>query len=166
MHRRMRDQLEDVLAGEPRASQPEHNAHLKGCAECREEMEGMRQQAQLLRRLRAPSEAEPRAGFYARVLERIEAQGPVSIWNLFFDSNFGRRIAIASMALALLIGVYVISSEQTTTEQTIVITGQPVISDQILGSAGPFEAQPAAVLAGAPDTADSVLMSLVTYQEQ
>ncbi len=162
MHRRMRDRLEETLAGS--LDRPEAE-HLEQCAECRDEIAAMRQQSAWLRALKAAAEVEPRAGFYARVMERIENQGAASIWTLFLDSAFGRSVAVGAMALALLLGVYVVSSEETS-EQTIVITGQPVISDQILGSAGPYDAQPAAVLAGQPDIADSVLMNLVTYQEQ
>src|SRR5579872_7309278 len=57
--------------------------------------------------------ADLRPGFYARVMERIEAEGPISIWNLFIESAFGRRIAVASLALALLVGVYLVSSERS-----------------------------------------------------
>ena len=68
---------------------------------------------------------EPRPGFYARVLERIEAQTPTSVFTLFFDSLFARRIAMASLALALLLGVYVISSEQMAEPQIAGVDGLP-----------------------------------------
>ena len=113
MHRIIRDHLEQVLGERPPA--PEHPAgkHLAECEECREAVAAMREQAAMLRQWRAAEvEVEPRPGFYARVLERIEAQTPSSVFTLFFDSLFGRRIAMASLALALLLGVYVISSEQ------------------------------------------------------
>src|ERR1051326_8451875 len=117
MHRIIRDHLEQVLAERPPA--PEHAAgrHLAECNECREQVMVMREQAAILRQLRAPREnsevdlLEPRAGFYARVLERIEAQASGSVFTLFFDSLFGRRIAMASLALALFVGVYVIFSD-------------------------------------------------------
>src|SRR5215831_13327314 len=102
MHRQMRDKIDSVLAG---ALEPPLREHLEQCAECSQEAAGMREHAALLQSLRPQAEAEPRPGFYARVMERIEAQRPISIWNLFFESAFGRRIAIASMALALLLGV-------------------------------------------------------------
>jgi predicted anti-sigma-YlaC factor YlaD len=153
MHRRMREQIEEVLAGSPDASRQQH---LDECAECREEIAGMREQAAWLRDLRAPSGIGPRPGFYARVMERIEAQGAVSIWSLVFDSAFGRRIAVAAMALALLMGVYVVSSEQSA-DQAVVITGQP---DPVLP-----DGLSAAMLAGSSNQ-DAVLVNLVTYQEQ
>jgi len=119
----------------------------------------MRKQAALLQSWRAPAaEAEPRAGFYARVIERIEAQGPASIWNLFFESAFGRRIAVASMALALLLGVYLVTSEQSAEQAAVTAPATQLL---------PGEDGPGQVLApsGAPDQ-DSVLVNLVTYREQ
>ncbi len=117
-------------------------------------------QAALLRELRTPAavEAEPRSGFYARVMERIEAQGAVSIWNVFFESPFGRRIAAASIALALLLGTYLVTSERF--PEAARDNGQAV--QMVAG-----EDQPGMVLTpeGAPDR-DSVLVNLVTYQEQ
>src|SRR5947207_1835587 len=124
MHRIIRDHLEQVLAGP--GSAPEHPAgkHLAECEECRAEMAAMREQAAMLRQWRVANaeigEFEPRPGFYARVLERIEAQTPSSVFTLFFDSLFARRIAMASLALALLLGVYVISSEQMSEPATFV----------------------------------------------
>jgi anti-sigma factor RsiW len=159
MHRLVRDHIEDIVAGVESASVTEH---LKACDECRSDVTAMRAQSAALRELRAPDDAEPRPGFYARVMERIEAQGPASIWNLFIESAFGRRIAVASLALALLLGVYVISSERA--------ADQPIVAGQ--------QAQPAAVLgedapgrvitqmSGNQSSNDDVLVNLVTYQEQ
>jgi predicted anti-sigma-YlaC factor YlaD len=158
MHRLIRDHLEEILAG----SKPESavGEHLRNCEDCRSSLAAMREHAALLRGLHAPAvpEAEPRPGFYARVMERIEAQSAVSVWSLFFESSFGRRIAIASMALALLLGVYLVTSEQSA-EATLV----PAPVTQLL----PGEDGPGQVLApsGTPDQ-DSVLVNLVTYQEQ
>ena len=109
------------------------------------------------------AEMEPRPGFYARVLERIEAQTPSSVFTLFFDSLFGRRIAMASLALALLLGVYVISSEQMADPQVASVDALPQVT---LVSDGVFadNAQPRLVTS-APDQ-DAVLVNLVTYREQ
>jgi predicted anti-sigma-YlaC factor YlaD len=155
MHGLIRGRLEEVLE----QTKPDAGdlAHLEECGECRAEVAAMREQAALLRELRAPADVEPRPGFYARVMERIEAQGAVSIWNLFFESPFGRRIAVAAMALALLMGVYLITAERMEEQLS---AGQAVQS--IVG-----EDQPGSVLipSGAADP-DSVLVNLVTYQEQ
>ena len=186
MHRIIRDHLEQVLAGP--GSAPEHPAgkHLAECAECRDRVALMREQAAVLRQLRVAgreAEIEPRPGFYARVLERIEMQGPGSVWALFFDSLFGRRIAMASLALALLVGVYVVSSEQNSQPEMAGVAALPqailvsdivsdlpqdlpgVFSDSAFsGGIFPDKGQPRLVT-GAPDQ-DAVLVNLVTYREQ
>ncbi len=129
----------------------------------------------MLRQWRAPetmAEMEPRPGFYARVLERIEAQTPSSVFALFFDSLFARRIAMASLALALLLGVYVISSEQMAEPQDAAVDGLPqatLASDHVSSMPQDFpsfsddNSQPRLVT-GAPDQ-DAVLVNLVTYRE-
>jgi len=159
MHRLIRDHLEVVLAA-PRADRPEKSpeaaqvaAHFSDCEECRGEVEAMREQAETLRELSA--DAEPLPGFYARVMERIESQGALSIWSVFFDSPFGRRIAVASMALALILGLYLVTSEGMA-DPTITIAG-PVAGED----------QPGLVLtASGPPDRDAVLVNLVTYREQ
>lgn len=112
MHREIRQRLEDYLREGPGASGPnaQVEAHLGECAECSEELEALRTQAQLLRSWRAPQDIEPRPGFYARVMERIEAQ-PASIWSIFLERRFGFRLAVASAALAALLGAYLVVSE-------------------------------------------------------
>jgi hypothetical protein len=161
MHREIRDHIEDVLAG----SQPEH---LTGCGECRGEVQGMQEQTALLRELRAPENfvAEPRAGFYARVMERIEAEGPISIWNLFIESAFGRRIAVASMALAILLGVYLVTSERSAEDP--MIAGQEVQQQLVVvGEDGPARVITQMDQSPAGQSAqDAVLADLVTYREQ
>jgi anti-sigma factor RsiW len=156
MHRRVRDQIESVLSGSKLDGSCER--HLEDCEECKEEVGAMREHAALLRALSAPPGFEPRPGFYARVRERIEAQTPASIWNLFFESAFARRVAIASVAFTLLIGIYLVSAERVA-EQSIVVTSQP---DWVLSGSVPGVDQ---VEAGIPDR-DAVLVNLVTYQEQ
>jgi hypothetical protein len=149
MHRQVRDKIEDILAG----GGVTDARHLHECAECRDTIEAMRDQQRLLRSLRPAEEAEPRAGFYARVIERIEAQGPASIWNLFFDSPAGRGLAMASMVLALSVGVYLVSSERG--------------ADPLQGAARReiTAPDPGGMLTGSPDR-DAVLVNLVTYREQ
>jgi predicted anti-sigma-YlaC factor YlaD len=179
MHRIIRDHLEEILAAP--GSAPGHPAekHLAECEECRDLVAAMREQAVVLRQGHAPAEeTEIHPGFYARVMERIEAQTPQSVWTLFFDSLFGRRIALAALGLALLIGVYVISSEQMPEPEIAGVDGLPqatLVSAESMSvpqelpvmfpdGAFPGAAQPQMV-AGAPDQ-DAVLVNLVTYREQ
>src|SRR6202162_4299577 len=130
MHREIRNHIEDVLTG---AESVLGRQHLSECEDCRAQLLRMREHASLLRELRPPdgAEMEPRAGFYARVMERIEAEGPISIWNLFIESAFGRRIAVASMALALLLGIYLVSAERSAQDPMVAAQeSQPEISGQ------------------------------------
>jgi len=170
MHREIREHVDDMLDGR-RAAPAAASRHLNDCPECAEAIGGMREQTEWLRQLRAPAhlELEPRPGFYARVLQRIEAEGPVSIWNLFTESAFGRRIALASLALALLLGVYVISSERAA--QDPMIAGQAPDVAGTLVVAG--EDAPGRVISQMDQTVesgqaatDAVLANLVTYSER
>lgn len=163
MHRVIRDHLEAVLAETDHpvsaAGGGPAKLHLEQCAECRGEIEAMREHARLLRGMRGP-QMEPRAGFYARVMERIENQGPASIWYVFSESPFARRIAFASMALAMAIGVYLYSSAPQ--ETLMAQPAAPFISTTL-----PGEDQPGLDLTqpGGPDR-NAVLVNLVTYREQ
>jgi anti-sigma factor RsiW len=157
MHRIVQDQLEDVLAGSLPAGHPAA-AHLEACAECREEAEAMRIQSQWLRASFAAPELEPQPGFYARVLERIEAQRPVSMWTLFVESVAGRYLVTASLALALLTVGAAISMEAPP-EQPFY---GAVEMDPLYPSAGFSHAM---LASSAPDNG-AVLMSLVSYQER
>jgi len=169
MHRLIRENLEEVLKGAD--TETPASRHLEECDECREDVAAMRQHAAVLRTFRAPAEQElePRAGFYARVMERIEAQGPASIWDLFFDSMFGRRLAFASLALALLLGVYLATAEQSTEPDLAAdysISAVEVLPVQTPN--GQFVAlhdDAGVMLPGDPDD-ESVLVNLVTYREQ
>ena len=181
MHREIRNHIEDVLAGSKSVSGPgsgpisgeDHaQAHLSQCEECRTEVRGMQEQTSLIRELRAPEGfvAETRPGFYARVMERIEAEGPISIWNLFIESAFGRRIAVASLALALLVGVYLVTSERSAEDPMIAVQeSQQGISGQMVVAG---EDAPARVItqmdqsAAGQSSEDAVLANLVTYREQ
>jgi len=145
MHRSIRDNLEQVLAGSRAESRTQE--HLTNCEECSGEVSAMLAQARLLRNLRA--EAEPTPGFYARVMEHIEAQTSVSIWSLFGESAFGRSVAMASMMVAILLGTYLFTAERAEHHFRSTPDAAPLVWDQ----------------SGTPDRAD-VLVNLVTYQEQ
>lgn len=168
MHREIQDQIEKVLADS--AKTPRFVAeHLAQCTECREEVAAMRQHSDMMHELRPPSgmTLEPRPGFYARVMERIEAEGPISIWNIFIESTFGRRIAYASVALALVLGVYLVSSERSeepiVAEQTI---NQPVAASPLQGDASDvLSAVPASsVEIGTPVAGDDLAAQMMLQQ--
>ena len=152
MHRLIQDHLEEVLRETERVETSPASAHLAVCNECREEVEAMRLHASALRALRANDDTlAPRPGFYARVMERIEAQRPIDIWELFFNSAFARRIAMASIAMAVLFSLYLVSSERLA--QPVAVAVEESQQDMTLSKAG------------LPDK-DTVLVNLVTYREQ
>jgi hypothetical protein len=156
MHRVIRDHLEEILADSQPDRQQDYQLHLENCEDCREQIAAMRKHSAAMRELRSDADARP--GFYARVMERIETQRPGSIWNVFSDSPFGRRIAIASMALAALLGIYLVTTEE------YVDLSSP---SQMISATLPAEDQPAMVLgSGEAPNRDAVLVNLVTYREQ
>ena len=128
MHQEIRKNLEEYLKNSRTEIPAEFQRHLGECAGCASELREIQQQSQLLRSLKA-SEAEPRPGFYARVMERIEAQQPFTIWSVFLERKFGFRLAVASGMLAALLGIYLVGSELRDPEVAIaptVAAGSPV----------------------------------------
>jgi hypothetical protein len=91
-----------------------------------------------MRTLRAPEqEIEPRAGFYARVMQRIEERTKDSIWSVFIDSPFGKRLAYTSLAIAALFGSYVVTLEARDGH----LGGQNMVAQQLNGDAPCFGSQ-------------------------
>jgi predicted anti-sigma-YlaC factor YlaD len=132
MHQPIRDNLEEYLRGSARTIPQEFHTHLKACESCASELRLLAAQAEMLRSLQANQEVEPRAGFYARVMDRIEQQGRSSIWSALLDPSFGRRLAMASAALVVLLGTYLVTAERSEPEianaPDVVMTGAPAQS--------------------------------------
>lgn len=111
MHKPIRNQLENLLQGRLRAEQKEVvDAHLAECADCVAELREMRLYSGALRALRATDVPEPSAGFYARVMQRVEAQGRPSFWNLLLDPVFGRRLVYTTGAMFLLMASFLLAT--------------------------------------------------------
>jgi predicted anti-sigma-YlaC factor YlaD len=110
MHGLIRDRLEELLRHQPQ--QLDVIEHLASCSDCALELEAMKQQAALLQTLHTSDEMEPAPGFYARVLQRIEDGRVYSIWSVFTDSPSAKWLAYASLAIALLLGTWVIGVER------------------------------------------------------
>ncbi len=111
MHEPIRDNLEEYLRRPAGEIPQEFRAHLEACRECAGELQSLETQAHMLRSLKA-GDVEPRAGFYARVMERIEERAQSSnIWSILLQPSFGRRLAVASAVLALLLAGYLVSTE-------------------------------------------------------
>ncbi len=105
MHGPVRDKLEELLQAD--SGQVGLTEHLAACGECSSELTGMRLHAAQLTSLRAAEVSEPTAGFYARVLQRIEECEVDSFWSFFLDTTMNRRLAVASLTIALALGGYV-----------------------------------------------------------
>ncbi len=119
MHQPIEDGLEDFLSGKVDSHRYQGlERHLSVCAECRDEVGQMVEQVTLLRTLRAPADAEPAPGFYARVMDRIEAQSGNSFWSIFLEPAFGKRLMYASLALFVVLtsAVFQTNSNSMATE--------------------------------------------------
>ncbi|HLJ47221.1 MAG TPA: hypothetical protein VKU01_14490 [Bryobacteraceae bacterium] len=164
MHQPVRDNLEEHLRGiekEYRKPVPgEMQEHLAACEDCMAELKTVESHAAAIRSLRAGA-VEPRAGFYARVMNRIdETRAKASIWSAFLEPVFARRIIYASLALVLLLGTYLVSSDSVDqslpqSQPTMAITQQ----DQKTVDAD-FENGTVA-----QQQRDAVLVNLASYQE-
>jgi anti-sigma factor RsiW len=100
MNKPIVNSLEKYLSGELRGEALEQfEAMLESQAGAREQVQAFRGQAELLRTLRAPREMEPAPGFYGRVMERIEQQAANSLWAVFFEPFFARKLMYASLVL-------------------------------------------------------------------
>jgi anti-sigma factor RsiW len=160
MHRVIQDRLEKILQAKDRVTGvaeltgvTEVDEHLSNCAECAREVEEFRAQSPLFGALRV--EAEPSAGFYARVLQQIEYRARNSMWAVFVSSPFGRRLAYASLAMALLLGTYVVGTESEDGH----LTGNVARIEQ----SAPFDTP---VRGGETDRRDTVLVNFANYEPQ
>jgi anti-sigma factor RsiW len=110
------DSLEDYLAGALNSADRKRvEAHLDECEMCREEVSAMQDVGLLLGSLRTSEAAEPAPGFYARVMQQVEAAAPrkpASVANLFgFDLIMGRRLAFACLLTLAILGSFLVSRE-------------------------------------------------------
>ena len=166
MHEPIRDNLEDYLRGSGKIPRDFH-AHLGACEACVSELHLLEAQAKMLRSLQDGRDVEPRPGFYGRLMERIDEQQRSSIWSVFLEPSFGRRLAVASATLVLLLGTYFVSAEltepQVASAPSIVKTETP-------------SAEVAATEAASPETPiqqeslrqqrrDAVLVDLASYRQ-
>ena len=154
MHEPVIQSLEEILRGG--ALRGEAEAHLTGCRACREEVSAMKMQNELFGAFRSPADVTPAPGFYARVMDRIENQARPSVWSLFEESLFAKRLAYASLSLVLVLGTYVISSARS--EQAVAVNAPEAIlaaedSQQQLNSSDVNRAR------------ETTLVTLASYQE-
>ena len=131
------------------------------------------QLTELLRTLRCPEDVAPRPGFYAKVMDRIETQQKSSIWSIFLEPVFSRRLAFASMAMILLLGVTLFNAAPQDDDEMFASGIAPVVSygsedrpaPALGGRMDALRAEPVARM-GAEQGRNVVLVDLVSYQEQ
>ena len=112
LHQLVQDHLEAYLSGRGNPEdRSEVREHLSGCPECREVVEAMQVQARWVQALRPRIDVAPSPGFYARVMERIEGQTPISFWAFFLDPIIGKRLVLASLTLLALLSAVAVSTE-------------------------------------------------------
>lgn len=104
MHELIVDGLEAYLAGRlPSGKHDEFTAHLAQCPECRGQVDAFAEHSRLVQLLRAGEQSDPAPGFYARVMDRIEAQTAPSLWSVFLEPAFGGRLLAAALCLFVIL---------------------------------------------------------------
>lgn len=156
MHKPIRERLEEYLRGAGEQGHlVEFRAHLGSCGNCREEVGAMEAQARMLRILGQAEEVEPAAGFYARVMESIEARRVASLGNAFLDPAFERRLIFACLSAVIVLGSYLVYTEQGPSfEPSSPVT---IMASEPLGQ-GRFGTDP-------QSDREAVLLSLASYTE-
>ena len=113
MHQVIIDRLEEYFSQELDTTQArEFEAHLQACPACREAVEGMQAQAGLFASCRLPVEdlPAPPLGFYARLSSRLEIEDR-SVWTLFFQPAFAKRLAFACLVMLAVLGSFLVTYE-------------------------------------------------------
>jgi anti-sigma factor RsiW len=153
MHEPVIQRLEEYLDGD--GPFPEVEEHLRKCEDCKNELDAMRQQSALFRQA-FKAEVEPNPAFYARVMGRIETQARPSVWSLFGESMFAKRLSYASATFLVLVGVVFMSA--TNPDQGVAF-GDP---EMIL--AGEERYTPVSMDTDTERDRQVVLVNLTTYQ--
>ncbi len=145
MHAPIEDGLEGYLAGKPDS---EFVKHLGECAECRQTVALFEDQANMIRAIRVDEQMEPGPGFYARVMGRIEQEKSASIWSVFLEPLFARRLMYATATLTLLLGIFLFTSPKDD------------VAEQMLS----HDLPPSTELVDADQDRNTVFVQFATYQ--
>ena len=156
MHALIKERLEEYLRGSGgQADLAAFRAHLASCGDCCAEIEGMQNQSRLLQLLRLPEDVEPEAGFYARVMERIDAKQSASALYAFLDLRLAHRLMFASLTAVIVCGSYLVYTERLPSliesGPVAVLASQPTERDLV----GAHQAQ----------DRETVLVALASYEE-
>ena len=154
MHQPIRERLEEYLSGMiDTGGIREIEDHLASCEQCRNAVDEMRRQSELLKVLRPPDEIEPAPGFYARVIDRIESQKTPSVWNALLEPALARRIAYASLILLVLMGTLAVSVDRE--EDMVASSPEVILSEEPVMPPFGVDQQ---------RDRDAVLVNLTTYE--
>jgi len=146
MHAVIIDDLEEYLGGSlALPAQHRFEAHLETCANCRREIEEMRESVGLLSSLSSPEALEPPPGFVAQVMQDFAERPAVSFWSSFRDFEFGRRVVFASLLTMAVLGTVLVSREQA-------YAPEPTSPQALMADAS-----------GAPNS-DQMLVTLANYE--
>ncbi len=115
----------------------------------------MREQARLLHVLAPSRPMDPPAGFYARVLERVESERRPSFWDAFLEPAFGRRLLATSLMMVCLLGGLLALTEAATEGPTAMTTPEAVMAAE----------HPPGLGSNVDRDRETVLVSLATYRE-
>ena len=134
MHGSTRDRLEELLGVRGTTGGEQWVAdHLASCQQCTSQLEAMKAHSDMLQLLQTREELEPSAGFYGRVLQRIEQRAKKSIWAVFIYSPFGKRLVFASLTVAVALGTYVVAQESSDSHlRSLRIISQDVHDDALV----------------------------------
>lgn len=162
MNRQIEDNLEAYLSGSlSAAGLTDFERALEGSdAALRQTIARMEKQSRLMRSaLRPPEQMDPGAGFYARVMDRIEAQRASSpFWAGLIEPLFFKRLVVASATLMLLLGLTLftgsVDDNLYATPPHLIMAAEPEPMVTVT-----------TVKDGEPEGRDMVLGDLTTYQE-
>ena len=154
MHQPVLNHLESFLQGVPNK---ELESHIASCPDCREQVALMQEHSALLRALSAPEVPEVRAGFYGRVIARIESQAKPGFWSLLLDPTFGRRLVYGSLSLVILMSVYLVATEPAANPVAFA-SPEMILSQPTLNNRQPIGVNP-------QRDRDTVLVNLATFSE-
>jgi hypothetical protein len=87
-------------------------------------------------------------------MQRIEEEGVTSVWSVFLEGPFGKRLVFASLALALVLGTWIVGVER----QDGHMGSEPVIAEQ--------NSHDIPVTGDAAHQRDVVLVNLASYSQQ
>ncbi len=166
MNRRIEENLEAYLDGSlPAQAAGEFRDALNAAGgETRQLVDVMQKHSAFMRSaLRTPdADAEPSAGFYARVMDRIEAQRAASpFWSALLEPLFFRRIVMAAATAILLLGFTLFSGG---VDETIAADAQN--APHVIMAGEPEPVLPVSTVSdGVQQNRDVVLGDLTTYQE-